>query len=457
MKNILDTIKKIHFIGIGGSGMCPMAGILHRKGYLISGSDTYESDTLSRIKDLGIKVFMDHNPENVTGSDLVVYSAAIKEENPERVKAKELGIPQVERSVMLGMITRKYKNPIAISGTHGKTTTTAMLTQILVTAGSDPTAIIGGKLPFIGGNSRIGNSETIICEACEYVDSFLELEPAVSVILNVDADHLDYFKTLDNIILSFNKFANQTTSQIIVNGDDENSIKALTVIKKPVITYGLGNHNDYYADNISQEKKVYAKFDLMKNGNKLTEISLSVPGRHNIYNALAAAATADFLGVKAEKIFEGLKNFRGVHRRFEVLGTPQGITIVDDFAHHPTELKATLSTAMSLGFKKVYAVFQPHTYSRTFMLLNDFAEALSIADEVVLSEILAVREENVYNIFSEDLAAKTKNCKCFKTFDQITDYITSTAQEGDLVITLGGGNVYKCANMIFEKLSGGLK
>lgn len=435
--------------------MCPMAEILHKKGYIVTGSDNYESDTLERIKKLGIQVVNKHAAENVRDAELVVYSAAIKEQNPERIEAKRIGVPQVERSVMLGMITQKYEVPVAVAGTHGKTTTTAMLTQILVTGGKEPTSIIGGKLPFIGGNSIIGKSETIVCEACEYVDSFLELDPAVSVILNIDADHLDYFKSLDNIIDSFKKFADQTTSVVILNGDDENSRKAVKDLDQEIITFGFNNNCDYYATNITVDKTACESFSLMKKGIKLADIKLRVPGRHNIYNALAAAATAHYLGVEVEHIVKGLQDFSGVHRRFEVLGHPKGITIIDDFAHHPTEIQATLTSAMSMGFRKVYAIFQPHTYSRTYLFLDEFAKALSIADHVVLSDILPVREENIYNIFSKDLAEKIENCTCLSTFEQITEYVTKVAQEGDLLITLGGGNVYKCANMILEKLSGG--
>lgn len=456
-QDYLENIYKIHFIGIGGSGMCPMAEILHDKGYVITGSDNYESDTLVRIKNLGMKVVMGHFAENVEGADLVVYSAAIKQDNPEIVAAKKLGIPTIERSVMLGCITRKYGNAVAVSGTHGKTTTTAMLTQILVTAKKDPTSIIGGKLPFIGGNSRIGESDTIVCEACEYVDSFLELTPAISVVLNVDADHLDYFGSIENIIKSFNKFLKQTTSAVIVNGDDENVLKCLEGVEAPVVTFGMNEKNDYYAEKISEDKEVHESFYLMKRGQKLAKIKLSVPGKHNVYNALAAAATAQYLGTNVEDIVEGLKNFTGVHRRFEVLGSPHGVTVVDDFAHHPTEIRSTLTTAMSMNFRKVYAIFQPHTYSRTYMLLDDFADALSVADNVVLSEILAVREENTYNIYAKDLADKIENCVWFETFEEITDYVTSIAQEGDLLITLGGGNVYKCAEMIYRRLLDGGK
>ncbi len=451
--HLLDTIKRIHFIGIGGSGMCPLAEIMHSEGFELSGSDMNESDTLERIKGYGIKVYMGHRAENIEGAELVVYTAAVKKDNPELVAAQEKGITCLERSVMLGIVTRRYKRSIAIAGTHGKTTTTAMLSQLLIGSGFDPSAIIGGKLPFIGGNSYVGQSDIIVCEACEYVDTFLELNPYISVILNIDADHLDYFKTLDNIKKSFNKFCHLTTGAIVYNGDDENILEAIDGVNLPMITFGFRKTNDYYVANLHDIKGAYKAFDLMHNGEKLCEISLKVPGRHNIYNALAAAATAHYLGATPAQIAENLQNFTGVHRRFEILGSPRGITVADDFAHHPTELTASLSAAMEMGYKKVWAIFQPHTFSRTALLLDDFAKALSIPDVAIISEILAVRETNTYNIYNTDLGAKVPGSLCIDTFDEITKYIEEHAEEGDLVLTLGGGNIYMCANQILKALS----
>ncbi|MEE1318704.1 MAG: UDP-N-acetylmuramate--L-alanine ligase [Ruminococcus sp.] len=450
--SLMNNIKRIHFIGIGGSGMCPIAEILRSEGYEISGSDMNEGETLDKIKSQGIPVFMGHKAENINGAELVVYSAAVKETNPERMAATEQGIPCIERSVMLGVVTRRYKRSIAVSGTHGKTTTTAMLSQILIGSGFDPSAIIGGKLPFIGGNSYVGNSDIIVCEACEYVDTFLELNPFISIILNVDADHLDYFKNLDNIKRSFNKFAKQTTGLLILNGDDENTLDAVKDVELEKITYGFGENCDYRAVNVSADKGVHEQFDLLYKGEKLTNIKLIVPGKHNIYNALAAASTAHYLGATANEISENLHKFGGVHRRFEILGTPNSITVADDFAHHPTELTVTLNAAMNMGFRKVWAVFQPHTFSRTAMLLDDFAEALKIPDTAIISEILPVRETNTYNIYSTDLGAKVPNSVCLDTFEEITDYVCKNAQEGDLILTMGGGNVYMCANMIYKQL-----
>lgn len=452
-RDILSKIKNVHFIGIGGSGMCPLAEILHAENYNITGSDISEGDTLDRIRSYGIKVYMGHKAENIDGAELVVYTSAVKSDNPELVAAQSKGIPTVERCEMLGLISDRYKKSVAVAGTHGKTTTTGMLTQVLVGSGYDPTAVIGGRLPFIGGNGRVGNSEVMVCEACEYVDSFLELHPAISIILNVDADHLDYFKDLNGIKRSFKQFVSQTTELLVVNGDDENSrdVAAESGLKK--LYFGFGSHNDYYAENITTMPGARQRFDLMHDGEKLATVTLSVPGKHNVLNALACAAVASYLGDDGEKIAKNLGSFKGVHRRFEILGKKCGITVADDFAHHPTELTATLSAAMSMGFKNVWAVFQPHTYSRTAMLLDDFAKALSIPDKVVLSEILPVREVNTYNIYSKDLADKIDGCVWFKTFEEISDYVCEKAGEGDLIITLGGGNVYMCANMIYKKLS----
>ena len=450
---LLDNVRHVHFIGIGGSGMCPLAEILRAEGFELSGSDVNESDTLERIKGYGIKVSMEHKAENIEGAQLVVYTAAVKKDNPELVVAKEKGIPAIERSVMLGAVTRRYNRSIAVAGTHGKTTTTAMLSQVLIGSGFDPSAIIGGKLPYIGGNSYVGQSDIIVCEACEYVDTFLQLTPAISVILNIDADHLDYFKNLDNIKKSFRQFAKQTSRLLVINGDDQNSLDAVKGVDLDRLLYGFGEHNDYRAANLTVSHGAVQRFDVIYRGETLTHVTLNVPGRHNVLNALAAFAVAHYLGDSPKLIAENLEKFTGVHRRFEILGKPCGITVADDFAHHPTELTATLTAAMDMGFKRVWAVFQPHTYSRTAMLLDDFAKALSIPDKVVLSEILAVREENTYGIYTKDLADKIPGSVWFNTFEEITGYICDNARPGDLVLTLGGGNVYMCANMILKALN----
>ncbi len=450
--NILDRVKKLHFVGIGGSGMCPMAEILFHKGYQLTGSDINESDTLDRIRSYGIPVSMGHKAANIGDAQAVVYTAACKADNPELVAARERGIPTLERSVMLGLLARKFARPVAVSGTHGKTTTTAMLTEILIDGGMDPSAIIGGKLPMLGANSRVGHGQTLVVEACEYVDTFLQLHPAVSVILNIDADHLDYFKTVDNIVKSFRQFARQTSQLIVVNGDNARameSVKDLPNVK--IVTFGMSEHNDYYPTEMNEEDTACEDFTLTYRGKKLGRVNLMVPGEHNMLNAIAAAAAAHCLGVDPEKICASLGKFSGVHRRFEVLGKFEGVTVADDFAHHPTELTAVLTSAVRMGYRQVWAVFQPHTYSRTYNLLNDVAKALSIPHHVVMTEILAVRETNTYNIHTSDLAAKIPGSVWFDSFEKIADYVMKNAQPGDLILTLGGGDIYKCANLIVEK------
>lgn len=448
----LNNIKKVHFIGIGGSGMFPLAKILHSKGFTVTGSDIYESDTLEKVKNLGIKVYLSQKKENIQNPDLVVFSAAIKGSNPEIVAAKEKNIPIIERSVMLGIIFKDYKNSVAVAGTHGKTTTTSMITSILLDSGKDPTAVIGATLKKISGNSCTGKSDIIVGEACEYVDSFLQLFPMISVITNVDADHLDYFGNLENVKKSFGKFASQTQKLIVANGDDENTRDSIknTSIRK--IFFGTNDNNDYVAQNIVFTKLQQAQFDVFHKNKKISHIELTVPGKHNMYDALAAFIVCSELGVPVLEIEHSLKEFTGAHRRFEILGQMHGITVIDDFAHHPTEITATLSAASNMRFNHVWAIFQPHTYSRTFMLMDDFAKALSIADTAIVSEILPVREVNTYGVSSEDLTNKIKSSIYIPNFEQITDFICKNAKKGDLVITLGGGNVYKCANMIKESL-----
>ncbi len=452
MDDILAKVKRVHFIGIGGSGMCPIAEILIHRGYLVSGSDAAESDTLDRIKTYGIPVYMGQRPENLKDAELVVYSAAIKADNPELAAARARGIPCVERSVMLGMVTSRYPHSICVSGTHGKTTTTGLITTALIDAGMDPSAIIGGKLPSIGANGRPGGHDKIVVESCEYVDTFLQLHPWLAVILNVDADHLDYFKTLDNIVKSFHQFAKQTSGYLVVNRDDPEAMLAIDgITNAKIITFGESEGCNYRAVNIADCKGAREDFDVMKGGKILCNIQLSIPGRHNIYNALAAFAACDLLGVPTASLQKSLHGFKGVHRRFEILGKFDGITVADDFAHHPTELKATLSAAMEMGFHAVWAIFQPHTYSRTAMLLDDFAKALTIPDHVVVSEILPVRETNTYNIYAEDLVKKIPGGVYRKTFPEIADYVMARVEPGDLILTLGGGNVYQCANLIVDR------
>lgn len=450
---LLEKIKRIHFIGIGGSGMCPLAEILHSEGYQLSGSDNNESDTLSRIRALGIPVTMGQRAENIGDAEMVVYTAALLKDNPELVAAKESGVPTFERAKLFGAISRLYKDCIGICGTHGKTTVTSMTTQIMLSADLDPSAVIGGKLPLIDANGRVGKSEHFVCEACEFVDTFLELSPAVAVILNIDEDHLDYFKTLDNLILSFHKFADMATDAVLYNGDDENTKRAMEGIgNKTLVTFGFESANDYFPVNITSVRGAFYGFDVMHEGQRLGHIQLNVPGRHNILNALAAIAAsmragADFAACKA-----GLESFGGAGRRFEMLGEYKGITFADDYAHHPAELRVTLESAMKMGYNRVWAVFQPFTYSRTFMLMDDFAEVLQIPDRCVMTEIMGSREINTYDVYTSQLAEKIPGSVWFNTFDEVADYVLGNAAAGDLVLTLGCGDIYKAAKIMIQKL-----
>ena len=446
---IIQNVKRVHLIGIGGSGMCPLAEILHSKGYILTGSDNNESDPLKRIKALGIKVYMGHSAENVKDAELVIYSAAISEENPEIVEAKRLGIPLMERSHMLGALTRYYDNVIGVCGTHGKTTVSSMITHILILNKQNPTAVIGGKLPLINSNGIAGDSDTMVCESCEFVDTFLQLSPDKAVLLNIDNDHLDYFKTMDNLVNSFSKFVNMA-SLCFVNGDDELCLKA-TENCSQYMTYGLKNTNDFYAENIESGKFGFC-FDVMYRGQKLTRLNMHIPGKHNIYNGLAGFAVCYSEGIAPDDIAASLESFTGAGRRFEFLGEYNGFTLADDYAHHPTEIKATLSAAKELSYNNVIAVFQPFTFSRTALLKDEFIEALSIADKVILTPIMGSREVNTYNIYSEDIAKELKDAVVVDGFENIADEIIKTAKENDIVITMGGGDIYKAAHIVQEKL-----
>jgi len=452
LDQLLSQKRRIHLIGIGGSGMFPLVQILHHMGHQIQGSDNNTGDTIDTEREMGITVYLGHRAHQVEGADLVIYSAAIMKDNPELVAAKEQGIPVFERSEVLGWLTRQYNQCICVAGTHGKTTTTALLTQILVASGLDPTAVIGGKLPLIHGSGRAGNSQIMTVEACEFVDTFLHLSPDIAVILNVDADHLDYFGTLDNVIRSFHRFADLASHTVIYNGDDANTRKAVEGLQgKELITFGLEEGNDYTAKNIRVVDPSHTRFDLVYKGKTLTEIDLHIPGRHNLFNALAACAAAQAVGVTSEQLAQTVPGFKGAGRRFEILGKVRGITIADDYAHHPAELAATLNVAVQMGYNKVWAVFQPFTYSRTKLLLDDFAQALKIPDRVVMSEIMGGREYNTWNIYTKDLAEKVPGSVWFNTFEEIADYVLANAEEGDLVITLGCGDVYKCAKLMLKK------
>lgn len=448
--------------------MYPLAQILHSKGYYLTGSDNNETETLQAVRDMGIPVFLGQKAENIDGADLIVHTAAIMSDNPELIAAKLSGVPVLERSELLGIVTSWYSNAVCISGTHGKTTATSMLTQIFVEQGMDISAFIGGKLPCIGGSGKAGTSDILTCEACEFVDTFLKLYPDVAVVLNIDEDHLDYFKNLDNIIKSFHKFCENASKAVIVNGDDENSMKALEGISgKDIITFGLSDKNDYYATDIVRPTGMQTTFSLMKKGGeRLCGLTVNVPGPHNVLNALAASVTALYCGADIDKLPHGLAQFRGAKRRFEKIGEVNGITVADDYAHHPKEIEVTLKAACGMDFRRIVAVFQPFTFSRTAILLNDFVKALSHADKVVLTEIMGSREKNTYHIYAKDLGEKID--KAFwidnlrenetaaeyhdRNFEEIAQYLADNAEEGDLIITMGCGDVYKVAKRLFALL-----
>lgn len=451
--DLLKDKKHIHFIGIGGSGMFPLVQILHKMGFEISGSDNNPGDTIDfEVNELHIPVIMGQKAENIKGADLIVHTAAIMPDNPELIAAKASGIPTIERSILLGEVTRWFDNCICVSGTHGKTTTSGMLTQMLMECGLDPSAVVGGKLEAIGGSGRLGSSDVMVCEACEFKDTFLQMDPDVALILNIDADHLDYFKTMDNIIASFRTFAQKAKKCVIANGDDPNVKQALSGLQLPrLVTYGMEPHNDFYPKNIQHLDHGRCSYELYHHDKLVGPVELSIPGSHNVLNSVAAIVAAVEVGAEWDAALRSADSFHGVHRRFEILGRSNGITIADDYAHHPAEIEATLLAAKEMNFKRVWAVHQPFTYSRTAMLLDDFARVLSIADRVVLSEIMGSREKNTYNIYAKDLADKIEGCVWFPDFEEIAQYVLSNAKPGDLILTMGCGDIYKCAKMMLGK------
>ncbi len=450
-EDLLHRCHSLHFVGIGGSGMFPIVQILLSQGYTITGSDNNPGDTIDQERAMGIPVTIGHHAENIGSADAVVYSAAIMSDNVELAEARRRGIPLIERSEMLGLLTRRYSNCICVSGTHGKTTTTSMTTQILLAANMDPSAVIGGKLNAIGGSGRAGKSEAMVVEACEFVDTFLHLSPDISVILNIDDDHLDYFKTMERLRASFHRFGELTSRTVVYNGDDENTRLAVLGLEgKEMVSFGFGEQNDCRPIDIVWKDGSHAEFSLLWRGERIDSLKLNVPGKHNLLNAAAAAAASLTAGAPPKAVQKGLASFCGVHRRMEILGVKNGVTIADDYAHHPTELKATLLACKELGYRSVWAVFQPFTFSRTALLLDDFARVLPVADHVVMSAIMGAREINTYGISTADLAKKIPGSVWFETFEEIRDYVLKNAKPGDFVITLGCGDVYKCAKMMLE-------
>ena len=439
----------VHFIGIGGISMSGLAEILLQENFTISGSDSKESEITGLLTGLGATVVIGQAAGNISDDiDLVVYTAAIHPDNPEYAAAVAKQIPMLTRAQLLGQIMANYRYPIAVSGTHGKTTTTSMLTHILLDADTDPTISVGGMLDAIGGNIRVGKSEYFVTEACEYTNSYHAFNPKISIILNVDADHLDFFSGIEEIIQSFKTFANKLPNDgtLVINGDMDCLPIITEALPARVVTFGLSESCNYCAKDITYNALGYPSYTLVVNGNARETISLHVNGLHNVLNSLAAIATADILGIDSANIVSGLAKFGGAKRRFELKGYMNDVMIIDDYAHHPTEIKATLTAAKQTEHNEIWCVFQPHTYTRTKALLPDFAEALHLADHVVLTKIYAAREKDTGMVSSQDIADILENTYhtdviYLTTFDEAITYLKKNCKKNDLLITMGAGDV----------------
>lgn len=455
----LSAFHTIHCIGIGGIGLSAIAEILLQRGYRVTGSDMRETEITLHLQELGATIYFTHRAEHVEGADLVVYSAAVGKDNPEILRAMALGIPVVSRAEMLGCLMDEYDLSIAVSGTHGKTTTTSMVSLILNAAGLSPTILVGGILPEIGGNVQVGEGPYFITEACEYMDSFLRLRPKTEIILNIDSDHLDYFKDIDHIADSFARFAALVPETGTIVAYDANPFVAQVTRGLPnVIYFGLNEASDYCAKDIEFDHDGMPAFDVLHDGVRLQHVHLAVPGEHNVLNALAAFACCHHMGIEADLIGRTLQDFHGTQRRFDIVGTtPAGVRVVDDYAHHPTEIRATLAAARRLPHERLLCVFQPHTYTRTLALFDEFAEALAGADVLVLAEIYAAREKNIHKISAAQLAARIRELYPLKTvlfletFEEITDYLVGEVRPGDMVITMGAGDIYKVGEMFLAR------
>ena len=446
----------IHFIGIGGISMSGLAEILLSEGFTVSGSDMKDSELCAHLRSLGARVLVGQRAENIEHPDVVVYTAAIHPDNPEFQAAKNAGIPMLSRAELLGELMKNYREAVNIAGTHGKTTTTSMITEILMQAEADPTVTVGGIFDSIGGNIRVGHSDIFVAEACEYTNSFLHFYPTTAVILNVEADHLDFFKDLADIRKSFREFILRLPQDergfLIFNGDIREPDYFLSGIGCKAVTYGHGADCDYTARSIHYDEHAHPSYTLVIRGQEAGEISLGTVGEHNVWNSLAAIAAAQHLGISLPDIRKALKRFTGTERRFEYKGECRGFTIIDDYAHHPQEITATLEAAKRYPHEKLWVVFQPHTYTRTKALLPDFAKALSLADEIILADIYAAREKNTVGISSGDLAEKIKECgkpvHYLPDFSEIEAFILEQAKPGDLLITMGAGNVVDIGNQL---------
>ena len=460
MPNIenLKKYKNIHMIGIGGVSMSWIAAILTNWGFKVTGSDWAQSEATDKLNSMGIKVTIGHNLEDVKKANVVVYSAAIKQDDPEMVEAKNLNIPTIERADFLGELTRCFKDTICISGTHGKTTTTSMISLCFLEALKDPSIQVGAFLNALDGNYKVGNSEHFIIEACEYVESFLKFSPKAEIILNIDNDHLDYFKNFENIKKAFIKYTKLLPDDglLVINGDDKNCLDLPQYTKATILTYGINNKDvNFYAENISFDNDGFPEFDVYKNDEYYEKFKLSVPGKHNILNALACISLCDYYGIDKKDLQTALRKFTGAHRRFEFKGKLNGASIYDDYGHHPTEIVATSTSVNNKKHNKSWVVFQPHTYSRTKNLLDDFANALLNFDNIIVLDIYAAREINTFNISSKDLVDKINSLErkaiYSPTFEECVSYLKDNVKENDIVLTLGAGTVTKIGPMLLEK------
>lgn len=443
MQEYMKDHAHIHLIGIGGVSMNSLAELLLSRGVKVTGSDRAETAVTDRLEKLGAVIYYAHEASNVEGADVIVRTAAVHDDNPEIVQAHALGIPVLERAQAWGQLMQDYENVICVAGTHGKTTTTSMMTMITMQAGLDPTVMVGSHLPAINGTLRIGAKDCFVAESCEYCNSFLSFYPTIAVVLNVEADHLDFFKDIDDIVHSFHRFCLLTPENgaVVVNADDAHAMQAVQDVPRTILTFGMQETAYAYPVHL-QDQHGYYSFDAMVDGKLYASIKLSVPGIHNVKNALACCAISAFLGIDGAQVAQGLAAFTGSTRRFQKTGVmPCGAVVVDDYAHHPSEMRATLTAAKEMGFSRIFCLFQPHTYTRTKALFDDFVKELSVCDQVVLAPIYAAREKNTIGIYSSDLAAQLDNAVSFDTFDEIIDYVRANAQNGDLILTMGAGNI----------------
>ena len=437
--------KRVHMVGIGGVSMRPLALVLKGRGITVTGSDMNSSGSTEELLRHGIPVAIGHRGENIEGADCIVRTAAARNDNPEIAAARAAGIPIFERAQAWGMIMREYANAICVSGTHGKTTTTSMVTHVMMEAKKDPTVMIGGALPLLGAGHRVGGGDTIILESCEYCDSFLNFYPTLAIILNIEADHLDYFKDLADVEKSFRAFAGLSTNGILANGDDENTMDTLKGMD--FVTFGLGEHNRIRAVNISED---WSEFDVICDGAFYAHLKLSVFGKHNTLNALAAAGAGWMLGVSGEDVANGLATFTGAGRRMEHKGEFNGAPVYDDYAHHPGELSCLIDAVRTQGYKRVVVAFQPHTYTRTHALFEDFVQQLKRVDVCAVAEIYAAREQNLIGISSRDLVAQIPGATYCETLPDVTEFLRQNVQPGDIVLTVGAGDIYRAGEALVK-------